>query len=51
MVQPARVARVRRLDEARVRALVQQQIEVGTLGPDYVNVPKLNLALDALAGL
>ncbi|GAB2862058.1 potassium-transporting ATPase subunit C [Hymenobacter ruber] len=49
MVQVARVAHARRLSEARVRALVQEQIEPGTLGPDHVNVLQLNLALDALA--
>ena len=50
LVQVARVASVRKLDAARVRALVQAQMEPGTLGPDHVNVLKLNLALDALAG-
>ncbi|MBF9222759.1 potassium-transporting ATPase subunit KdpC [Hymenobacter ruricola] len=51
LVQVPRVAHVRRLDAARVEALVRQQIEPGTLGPDHVNVLKLNLALDALSGL
>ena len=50
LVQVARVARVRRLAAARVEALVRQQTEPGTLGPDHLNVLKLNLALDALAG-
>jgi len=51
LVQVARVARARRLDAARVAALVREHIEPGTLGPDHVNVLRLNLALDALAGL
>ena len=50
LVQVARVARARRLDAARVESLVRQQTEPGTLGPDHINVLKLNLALDALAG-
>ncbi|MDO7852590.1 potassium-transporting ATPase subunit KdpC [Hymenobacter convexus] len=49
LVQVPRVARVRKLDAARVQALVQQQIETNLIGPDRVNVLKLNLALDALA--
>ena len=49
LVQVARVARARQLDTARVQALVQQQIETNPVGPDRVNVLRLNLALDALA--
>lgn len=48
LVQVARVAAARKLDAARVQALVQQQIETNSVGPDRVNVLKLNLALDAL---
>ena len=50
LVQVARVARVRHLDYGRVRALVQENLETGPVGPDRVNVLRLNLALDALAG-
>jgi len=49
LVQVPRVARARKLDAARVQALVEQQIETNPVGPDRVNVLKLNLALDALA--
>jgi K+-transporting ATPase ATPase C chain len=49
LVQVPRVARARKLDVARVRVLVRQQTETGTLGPDHVNVLRLNLALDALS--
>jgi K+-transporting ATPase ATPase C chain len=48
--QVARVARVRKLDEAKVRELVASHTEgrtFGLLGEARVNVKSLNLALDA----
>jgi K+-transporting ATPase ATPase C chain len=50
LVQVARVAQVRGLSPAKVQALVAQHMQPGTLGPDRVNVLKLNLALNELAG-
>jgi K+-transporting ATPase ATPase C chain len=50
LVQVPRVAAARHLPAARVQALVAQHLETSILGPDHVNVLRLNLALDELAG-
>ena len=53
MVQVARVAQVRGRPEPEVKALVDQYTEMpqfGFLGQTRINVLKLNIALDGLAG-
>jgi potassium-transporting ATPase KdpC subunit len=53
LLQVERVARVRGMDESRVRELVESMIQtrdLGYLGEPRVNVVQLNMALDALAG-
>ena len=47
-IQVARIAKVRVLDGARIKALVGRQVEKGIMGPDKINVLKLNIALDAM---
>jgi K+-transporting ATPase ATPase C chain len=51
LVQAARVARARGLDEARVRALIADHTRgplFGLIGEPRINVLELNLALDAM---
>jgi K+-transporting ATPase ATPase C chain len=47
-IQVARVATARGMDTAKVKALVDKQIETNAIGPDMINVLKLNIALDAV---
>ncbi len=47
-LQVARVAAVRKTDAAKIKALVDQHVKKGTLGPDLINVLKLNVALENL---
>lgn len=47
-VQVKRIAKVRNIPEDKVRTLVEQHIEKIALGPSFVNVLKLNIALDEL---
>ena len=47
-VQVKRIAKVRGLDESKISMLVGQHIEKSVLGPDKVNVLKLNVALNQL---
>ncbi len=49
-IQVARIAKKRGISEEKIKALVAQQVDksfLGLLGPEKVNVLKLNVALDA----
>jgi len=48
LIQVKRVAKERKLDEAKVKALVESKINTAVVGPKTVNVLKLNVALDQL---
>lgn len=45
-IQVKRIAAVRNIDESKIKMLVDNHVEKGMLGPDVVNVLKLNVALD-----
>lgn len=47
-IQMARVAKVRGLDTAKLKSLVDSHVQTSLLGPDKVNVLKINVALDNL---
>lgn len=47
-VQAKRIAAVRKLGEAQVRSIIDEQTEKTILGPSVVNVLKLNIELDKL---
>jgi len=47
-IQVARIARARKLNEAKLKMLIDRQIEKHVPGPDVINVLKLNVALDTL---
>ncbi len=47
-LQIARVAKARGIAGEKISALVNRSIETSHLGPDHINVLKLNLALDQL---
>ncbi|OXB23768.1 potassium-transporting ATPase subunit C [Flavobacterium tructae] len=48
LIQVKRIAKERKLDEAKVKALVASKINTAVVGPSTVNVLELNIALDQL---
>ncbi|WP_125722437.1 K(+)-transporting ATPase subunit C [Flavobacterium ustbae] len=48
LIQVKRIAKERKLDEAKVKALVESKINTAVVGPESVNVLELNIALDGL---
>jgi K+-transporting ATPase ATPase C chain len=49
LIQVKRIAKERKLDEAKVKALVESKINSAVVGPETVNVLELNVALDELS--
>lgn len=48
LIQVKRIAKERKLDESKVKALVESKINSAAVGPETVNVLELNVALDQL---
>ncbi len=48
LIQVKRVAKERKLDDTKVKALVESKINTAVVGPETVNVLELNVALDEL---
>lgn len=48
LIQVKRIAKERKLDEAKVKSLVESKINSAVVGPETVNVLELNVALDEL---
>ncbi|WPO76976.1 K(+)-transporting ATPase subunit C [Flavobacterium sp. KACC 22761] len=48
LIQVKRIAKERKLDEAKVKVLVESKINTAIVGPETVNVLELNVALDQL---
>jgi len=48
LIQVKRIAKERKLDETKVKALVESKINSAVVGPETVNVLELNVALDEL---
>jgi potassium-transporting ATPase KdpC subunit len=48
LIQVKRIAKERKLDEAKVKSLVESKINTAVVGPETVNVLELNVALDKL---
>lgn len=46
-IQVARIAQARKMDGSKINDLVSAAVEKSLLGPDKINVLKLNVALDA----
>ncbi|WP_026730401.1 K(+)-transporting ATPase subunit C [Flavobacterium denitrificans] len=48
LIQVKRIAKERKLDETKIKSLVESKINTAVVGPETVNVLELNVALDAL---